>query len=117
MTNKQMPEALQDMKRRAIGEKDSNGVMGPTWATPKEVLSLIAEIERLREEVEELRKDGERLIYATKDYDGFVHVKKDKWDYALECAIENNRDPKCEDELNGVRRLIDAAMQSTKVQP
>lgn len=61
MTHENMPEALQDMKRRAIGEKDSNGVMGPTWATPKEVLSLIAEIERLRE-------DAERYAYLIEEH-------------------------------------------------
>ena len=64
MTHEKMPEALQDMKRRAIVEKDSNGVMGQTWATPKEVLSLIAEIERLREEVDGLRSVAFDLNHA-----------------------------------------------------
>lgn len=114
MTHEKMPEALR------LAEILLSGVaMIPEIDLPEaaeELRRQHAEIERLRAEVEGLRKDGERLIYATKDYDGFVNVKKDKWDYALECAIENNREPTCEDELNGVRRLIDAALQSTKEQ-
>lgn len=61
--------------------------------------------------IAELEKDAARLLYATKDYDGFVHVKRDKYDFALECMEEAGRsEPTIEDELNGVRRLIDAAI-------
>lgn len=59
------------------------------------------------------QKDAARLMYATKDYDGFEHVNLDKYDYATECMEEAGRgEPNADDELNGVRRLIDAAMQS-----
>lgn len=55
--------------------------------------------------------DAARLLYATKDYDGFVHVKRDKYEFTLECMEEAGRsEPTIEDELNGVRRLIDAAI-------
>ena len=58
-----------------------------------------------------MEKDAARLLYATKDYDGFVHVKRDKYDFALECMEEAGRsEPTIEDELNGVRRLIDTAI-------
>lgn len=66
-------------------------------------------ISQLLAENDALRGDAERLMYMAKDMDGFAHVKKDKWDFSLECAIENNREPTCEDELNGLRRLIDTA--------
>jgi hypothetical protein len=73
---------------------------------PKVVLELL-------DMLEAAQKDAARLLYATKDYDGFEHVKLDKYDYATECMEEAGRDePNAEDELNGVRRLIDAAMQS-----
>ena len=37
--------------------------------------------------------------------------KHDKYDFALECMEEAGRsEPTIEDELNGVRRLIDAAI-------
>ena len=55
--------------------------------------------------------DAARLLYATKDFDGYVHVMRDKYDFALECMEEAGRsEPTIEDELNGVRRLIDAAL-------
>jgi hypothetical protein len=61
--------------------------------------------------IAELEKDAARLLYATKDYDGFVHVKRDKYEFTLECMEEAGRnEPTIEDELNGVRRLIDAAI-------
>lgn len=45
--------------------------------------------------------------------DGFAHIEKDLYDYALEVAAENDRnDPSEEDEFNGFRRMVDAAIQS-----
>lgn len=61
-------------------------------------------------------KDGERLRYVMQDLDGFVHVGKDKHDYAMEVAAENGRDePSAEDELEGIHRLIDAAREAENV--
>ena len=58
-------------------------------------------------------QDAARLLYATKDYDGFVHVGRDKYDFILECMKEAGRsEPTDEDELNGVRRFIDAAISA-----
>jgi hypothetical protein len=73
------------------------------------------ELERLTRELEEARKDAERLMFATGGYDGFVSVDADKYEYAAQCAAEAGRDePNAEDEINGVRRLIDAAMSQEK---
>lgn len=69
------------------------------------------ELRSLHARYAELEKDAARLLYATKDFDGYVHVKRDKYDFALECMEEAGRsEPTVEDELNGVRRLIDAAI-------
>lgn len=55
-------------------------------------------------------EDAQRLMFVF-CADAFVNVYKDRYDYAVECAEEAGRDePNAEDELNGVRRLIDAAM-------
>lgn len=63
-------------------------------------------------------KDAARLMFAMQDFDGFVGVKKDKYDFAIECAEENGRDePTSEDEINGVRRLIDAAIAAAPAAP
>lgn len=65
-------------------------------------------------EVQALRKDAERLMFAC-EFDGFTTVKKDRYEYAIECARESGRDiPTKEDELNGLRRLIDAAIEAKK---
>lgn len=61
-------------------------------------------------EVQALRKDAERLMFACA-FDAYTTVSKDRYGYALECAEEAGRDfPTKEDELNGLRRLIDAAI-------
>ena len=65
---------------------------------------------KLERECAELRRDGERLQFVMDDIDGFVGVKLDRYDYAIQVATENGRSaPNAEDELNGIRRLIDAA--------
>lgn len=54
--------------------------------------------------------DAERLLFVMKDIDGFVNVKKDKYEYALCVAQENGREePNKQDELDGIRALIDMA--------
>lgn len=75
------------------------------------VNGAIQELCRQHARIAELEKDAARLLYATKDFDGYVHVKRDKYDFALECMEEAGRsEPTIEDELNGVRRLIDTAI-------
>jgi hypothetical protein len=60
-----------------------------------------------------IKLDAARLLYVTKDIDGYVHVKRNKYDFALECMEEAGRsEPTIEDALNGVRRLIDAAIEA-----
>jgi hypothetical protein len=78
----------------------------------EEVLAQrIAELAAAATQAQEDALDAARLLYATKDYDGFVHVKRDKYEFTLECMEEAGRsEPTIEDELNGVRRLIDAAI-------
>ena len=70
---------------------------------------LLAEKQAL---LEATQKDAARLMFAC-EFDGYVGVEKDKYDYACECMDEAGRDePNEEDELNGLRRLIDAKMDS-----
>jgi hypothetical protein len=43
--------------------------------------------------------------------DGFAHVAKDRYEYAMEAAAEEGREePNAADELEGFRRMIDCAM-------
>lgn len=56
-------------------------------------------------------QDAVRLMFVMQDIDGFEGIARDKYDYAQSCATENGRDEPIEaDELNGLRRLIDAAL-------
>lgn len=60
------------------------------------------------------KNDADRLIFAMGDLDGFVNVSWDKYDYALHFAQANGRDtPNADDELAGLRALIDAAINTT----
>ena len=67
------------------------------------------------EKYDDSKKDAERLIFAMQDIDGFGAVALDKYDYAMHFAHCNGRDePTKEDELIGLRALIDAAITATK---
>ena len=102
MSTTQQPEALIFANDRPSAIDDDLY----QWAIDAEDL-----IRSQHERIAELEKDAARLLYATKDFDGYVHVKRDKYDFALECMEEAGRnEPTIEDELNGVRRLIDAAI-------
>lgn len=69
---------------------------------------------KLREILQEYSKDSKRLMFAC-EFDGYTTVEKDRYDYAIESMKENGRDEANEeDELNGLRRLIDAAMKEKK---
>lgn len=86
---------------KQIRDDLKNGVLiGPvTWA-------------KLLDYAEELEKDSARLWFAC-IFDGYSTVEEDRYDFAEYCAHENGRDePNKEDELNGLRRLIDAAMEA-----
>jgi hypothetical protein len=57
--------------------------------------------------------DTQRLQYLlhAEVLDGFAHVTLDRHEYAFHCADEAGREePNQDDELNGFRRLIDAAI-------
>jgi hypothetical protein len=57
------------------------------------------------------RPDSRRLAYLMREIDGFVHIAKDRYDYALELAQRDGREaPNAMDELNGFRQMIDDAM-------
>ena len=107
MSTTQKPEAL-----RLADKYEVHGFMGDHRFAKDEWCSQAAtELRSLHARYAELEKDAARLLYATKDYDGFVHVKRDKYEFTLECMEEAGRsEPTIEDELNGVRRLIDAAI-------
>lgn len=56
-------------------------------------------------------KDAERLVYLMRELDGFVHVQRDRYDYAMACALAAGRDePNEADELNGFRQMVDCAI-------
>ncbi|QOY96372.1 hypothetical protein IM543_11435 [Massilia sp. UMI-21] len=56
-------------------------------------------------------RDAARLQFLMRDIDGFVGVKWDKHQYAIHFAKHSGRDePTEEDELLGLRMMIDAAM-------
>lgn len=51
------------------------------------------------------------LMFACQ-FDGYVGVEKDKYDFAIEFMEEAGRDePSFEDEVNGLRKLIQLAME------
>ena len=58
------------------------------------------------------RPDTRRLRYLMNDGpDGFAHVPMDRYDYAMQLAERSGREePTDDDELNGFRLMIDAAM-------
>ena len=113
-------EELETSESRTITQRDhceevidrmADAVLGKDrheWTSNYDYMNAAQEVE---DRIAELEKDAARLLYATKDYDGFVHVKRDKYEFTLECMEEAGRsEPTIEDELNGVRRLIDAAI-------
>jgi len=79
-----------------------------------EVEALRAEVDgTIRELLEERNADLKRLAFLSNEpvIEGFVGIPKDVYDYASDCAEECGRDePNDEDMLNGMRRLIDAAI-------
>ena len=98
---------LKELRRRITGAANEQGVYGPTWINPREAVALL-------DMLDAAKLDAARLMFAC-EFDGYVTVEKDRYDYAMDCAAENGRDePSAEDELNGMRRLIDAAMAATK---
>ncbi len=59
-----------------------------------------------------MASDTERLRYMMDEGpDGFMHVTKDRYEYACDVAGEEGHDePTAADELEGFRRMIDCAM-------
>lgn len=59
-----------------------------------------------------MASDTERLRYMMEEgQDGFMHVNKDRYEYATEVADEEgHEEPTPADELEGFRRMIDCAM-------
>ena len=58
--------------------------------------------------------DADRLLFLVKAevIEGFVGVTKDRYDYASEVAEERKHEtPTMNDELEGLRRLLDEAMK------
>ena len=69
-------------------------------------------------EVIALHKDSERLAWLMREDclpDGFMNVAKDRYQYAMQAAEEAGREePTDDDYLDGLRRLIDAAMTAAR---
>ena len=92
-----------------IDLKKYRGMLDECYGT---VVMSEKEFSDLLTAIEAAQKDAARLMFAC-EFDGYVGVEKDKYDYACECMDEAGRDePNEEDELNGLRRLIDAKMDS-----
>lgn len=78
---------------------------GVTYETGKQAYSALMSA---ADKIKALEKE---LMFAC-EFDGYTTVEKDRYDYAIDCMEEKGRDePSKEDELNGLRRLIDAAME------
>jgi hypothetical protein len=63
--------------------------------------------------------DAEMLCYIMEKVglDGFVHVSKDRYEYAIDVAAQNGRvEPTTEDELIGFRRMVSCAMSGGDMQ-
>lgn len=77
-------------------------------------MSYAEKIETLVAERDAARKDTARLAWLLMEEcvpEGFVHVSTDRYEYAMRVAAEAGRDePTDADCLDGLRRLIDAAM-------
>jgi hypothetical protein len=55
--------------------------------------------------------DTDRLRFLMTEIEGFQNVEKDRYEFASDVADERgNLGPSDDDELEGFRRLIDAAM-------
>ncbi|MGL4585297.1 MAG: hypothetical protein ACRCVU_20260 [Flavobacterium sp.] len=70
------------------------------------LLNYIAELEKENASVKQ------ELMFACQ-FDGYVGVEKDRYDLAIEFMDEAGRDgPSFEDEVNGLRKLIQLAMEN-----
>lgn len=100
-TREQIEDCARDLKEESANAE--NALFGSNDKAALMLRQLLAENDALRE-------DAERLLYMSQDMDGFVHVGRDKYEYAIECMQEAGRsEPTADDELNGLRRMIDAA--------
>lgn len=67
--------------------------------------------------LEAAREDAERLALLATDgcVEGFIGVEKDIYEYASDVAEESGREePNESDMLNGLRRLVDAAIDAAR---
>lgn len=88
------------IKRRA----DERG-----YASYSEVVELLDQISQLGKENASLKQE---LMFAC-EFDAYTTVEKDRYDLAIEFMEEDGRiEPSFEDEVNGLRKLIQLAMES-----
>ncbi len=60
---------------------------------------------------DQFQDDSVRLEYVCKEFDSYFGISEDKYDFAMQVAWKNGRDePNRQDEVEGLRRLIDKAM-------
>ena len=77
---------------------------------------LVDRLQDLEDACDLLNKENkalkQELMFACQ-FEGYVGVEKDKYDFAIEFMDEAGRDePSFEDEVNGLRKLIQLAMES-----
>lgn len=77
-------------------------------------MSYASKIEELIKERDALRLDSARLAWLVKSgnvFDAFSDMEKDRYDYAMDAAMEAGREePSDADDVEGFRRLLDAVM-------
>lgn len=78
----------------------------------------IDELQALLDYITGLEKDNkalkEELMFAC-EFDAYTTVDKDRYDFAIDFMDKAGRDePSFEDEVNGLRRLIQMAMEHSK---
>ena len=84
------------------------------FAQRVEALAIVDATKRYEMQIKNLCKDSARLIWLLAEEavpEGFSNIALDRYDYAIQVADEYGRyQPTDADLLEGLRRLIDAAM-------
>lgn len=78
-----------------------------------DVENKLKEFLRYTENIEEENKALKQELMFACQFDGYVGIEKDRYDFAIEFMDEGGRDePSFEDEVNGLRKLIQLAMEN-----
>ena len=97
---------LEKLRKSAELFKSKDMQMG---VYPEALLELLDQISQLGKENASLKQE---LMFAC-EFDAYTTVEKDRYDLAIEFMEEDGRiEPSFEDEVNGLRKLIQLAMES-----